>query len=81
MHQTLDLQNALITMLREELLLYEPRHEMTLLCHLGTTKAQINLRIRAVWSTPFLFGSFMFLKPKVTLQFLSLNISIPVSIW
>ena len=31
---------------------YEPRHEKTCLCHMRTTKAQISLRIRAVWSAP-----------------------------
>ena len=58
-HQTNDLQNALITVLKEELLLYEPRHKIIRLCHLGTKKAQINLRIRAVCSTPFLFASYI----------------------
>ena len=27
------------------------------LCHMGTTKAQISLRIRAVWSAPLLFAA------------------------
>ena len=30
----------------------EPRHEKTCFCHMRTTKAQISLRIRAVWSAP-----------------------------
>ena len=34
----------------------EPRHEKTCLCHVRTTKAQISLRIRAVWSAPLLFA-------------------------
>ena len=33
---------------------YEPCHEKTCLCHMRTTKAQISLRICAVWS-PLLF--------------------------
>ena len=35
----------------------EPRHEKTCLCHMRTTKAQISLRIRAVWSAPLLFAA------------------------
>ena len=31
---------------------YEPCQEKTCLCHMRTTKAQISLRIRAVWSVP-----------------------------
>ena len=34
---------------------YEPRHEKTCVCHMRTTNAHINLRIRAVWSAPLLF--------------------------
>ena len=33
-------------------LIYEPRHDKTWFCNMRTTKAQTNLRIRAVWSTP-----------------------------
>ena len=36
-------------------ILIEPRHEKTCFCHMRTTKAQISLRIRAVWSAPLLF--------------------------
>ena len=36
---------------------YEPRHEKTCLCHMRTTKAQISLRIHAVWSAPLLFAA------------------------
>ena len=32
--------------------LFEPRHQKTCLCHKQTTKAQISMRIRAVWSVP-----------------------------
>ena len=35
----------------------EPHHEKTCLCHMRTTKAQISLRIRAVWSAPLLFAA------------------------
>ena len=35
----------------------EPRHEKTCSCHMRTTKAQISLRIRAVWSAPLLFAA------------------------
>ena len=35
--------------------LNEPHREKTCLCHMQTTKAQISLRIRAVWSAPLLF--------------------------
>ena len=38
-----------------ENLMYEPRHEKTCLCHMWTTKAQISLHFRAVWSAPLLF--------------------------
>ena len=34
---------------------YEPRHEKTCLCKMQTTKAQISLRMRTVWSAPLLF--------------------------
>ena len=37
--------------------LYEPCHEKTCLCHMRTTKAQISLRICAVWSVPLLFAA------------------------
>ena len=33
-------------------LTYEPRHEKTCFCHMQTTKTQISLRLRAVWSAP-----------------------------
>ena len=33
----------------------EPRHEKTCVSHVQTTKVQISLRIRAVWSAPLLF--------------------------
>ena len=36
-----------------------PRHEKTCLCHMRTTKAQISLRIRAVWSAPLLFAAYL----------------------
>ena len=36
-------------------IIIEPRHEKTCLCHIRTTKAQISLRICAVWSAPLLF--------------------------
>ena len=38
-------------------LVYEPRHEKTCLSHMRTIKAQISLRIRAVWSVPLLFAA------------------------
>ena len=38
-------------------LLYEPCHEKTCFCHMRTTKAQISLHIRAVWSAPLWFTS------------------------
>ena len=36
---------------------YEPRHEKTCFMPVRTTKAQISLRIRAVWSAPLLFAA------------------------
>ena len=36
---------------------YEPHHEKTCLCPLRTTKVQISLPIRAVWSAPLLFAA------------------------
>ena len=41
--------------LLEQLSLTGPRHEKNCLCNMWTTKAQISLRIRAVWSAPLLF--------------------------
>ena len=35
----------------------EPCHWENCLCHMQTTKAQISLRIRAVWSAPLLFAA------------------------
>ena len=35
---------------------FEPRLEKTFLCHMRTTKTQISLRIRSVWSSPLLFA-------------------------
>ena len=37
----------------------EPRHEKTCFCYMRTTKAQISLRIRAVWSAPLLFAAWI----------------------
>ena len=34
----------------------EPRHEKTCIMPMRTTKVQISLRIRAVWSAPLLFA-------------------------
>ena len=44
-------------------LLHQMSHVMriTCLCHMRTTKAQISLRIRAVWSTPLLFAAWIVL--------------------
>ena len=39
------------------LFIIEPHHEKTFLCHMRTTKGQISLGIRAVWSAPFLFAA------------------------
>ena len=36
---------------------FEPRHEKTWLCHMRTTKTQISLRLRAVWSARLLFAN------------------------
>ena len=38
-------------------LLLELRHEKTCFSHMRTTKVQISLRIRAVWSAPLLFAT------------------------
>ena len=40
-------------------MLLSQRHEKTCLCHMQTTKAQISLRIRAVWSATFLFAAWL----------------------
>ena len=37
--------------------IFEPRHKKTCICHMRTTKAQISMRIRAVWSAPLLFAA------------------------
>ena len=39
------------------LLEYEPRHEKTCFSPTRTTKVQISLRIRTVWSAPLLFAT------------------------
>ena len=39
------------------LLVYEPCHQKTCFCHMRTTKVQISLRIREVWSAPLLFAA------------------------
>ena len=36
-----------------------PRHKKTCFCHTSTTKAQISLRIHAVWSAPLLFEAWI----------------------
>ena len=36
---------------------YEPHHEKPCFCPMRTTKVQISLRIRAVWSAPLLFAA------------------------
>ena len=41
------------------ILIHEPRREKTCLCHMRTTKAQISLRIRVVWSAPLLFAAWI----------------------
>ena len=38
---------------------FEPYHDKTCFCQMRTTKAQISLRIRAVWSAPLLFGAWI----------------------
>ena len=38
---------------------FEPRHEKTCFCHMRTTKAQISMHIRAVWSAPLLFAAWI----------------------
>ena len=40
-------------------LTYEPCHDKTCFCHMRTTKAQISLHIRAVWSAPLLFTAWI----------------------
>ena len=37
--------------------MYEPHHEKTCFCHMRTTKAQISLRIRAIWWVPLLLAA------------------------
>ena len=39
-----------------KLVLFESRHENTCFCHMRTTKTQISLRNRAVWSALLLFA-------------------------
>ena len=39
----------------------EPHHEKTCLCNMRKIKAQISLRIPAVWSAPLLFASWIVL--------------------
>ena len=43
---------------QETLTVNKPRHEKTCLCHMQTTKAQISLRISAVWSALLLFTAY-----------------------
>ena len=49
--------HILMTFLGYSMFLIETRHEKTCLCHMRPTKAQISLRIRAVWSAPLLFAA------------------------
>ena len=37
----------------------EPHHEKTCFCPMRTTKAQISLRIHAVWSAPLFFTAWI----------------------
>ena len=50
---------------------YEPRHEKTCLCHMRTTKVQISVRIRAVWSAHLLFASWIVWIPLLTIAEIS----------
>ena len=50
---------TLFSLMFSAMLTYEPRHEKTCLCHMRTTKAQISLCIRAVWSAPLLFAAYV----------------------
>ena len=46
-------------------ILNEPRHEKICLGHMRTTKAQISLRILAVWSAPAWIVQYLYLlQPK-----------------
>ena len=49
--QMLDMMNMLQGKAKKN----EPQHQKTCFCHMRTTKAQIVLCIRAVWSAPLLF--------------------------
>ena len=40
-----------------EIKTYQPCHDKTSLCHMQTTKVQISLLIRTVWSAPLLFAA------------------------
>ena len=40
-------------------LIYEPHHEKTCVGHMRTTKAQISLSIRTVWSAPLLLAAWI----------------------
>ena len=53
----------LVQMTWRETETYEPHYEKTCLCHMQTTKAQISLRIRAVWLAPSLFTASTCRKP------------------
>ena len=53
-----------------EFAVFETRHDKTCFCHMRTTKEQISLHIRAVWSAPLLFAAwivqyFYLLYPKI----------------
>ena len=43
----------------DQLVTFEAHHEKTCSCHMRTTKAQISLCIRAVWSVPLLFAAWI----------------------
>ena len=46
-----------VSLFRDHNVINEPHHDKTCFCYMQTTKAQISLRIRAVWSAPLLFAA------------------------
>ena len=50
---------AISVLLIRSVFSFEPHHDKPCFCHMRTTKAQISLRIRAVWSAPLLFGAWI----------------------
>ena len=58
-HLSWQIQIAETSKISTSPIVFEPRHEKTCFMPMQTTKAQISLRIRAVWSAPLLLAAWI----------------------